>query len=253
MLGSILNAINIKKEVPDAIGYRCHGPIGFPIPEGFVSCPREDGAVSLAELNILFFELDNHEPKMLSNIRILYSGDFQYEPQISYTSRNVEVESEVREKKKEIYIGELPPKVSISICFFDVSEDFKVDVVLIDNHMITSAMNRLANFKSQPSLKWVYLILFLVVAFSFASSFYSFHAINEQSEVNKIMNELYTGLGYVMCKPELFDNAVGNEKMLERKYLQLSKAQQENILFLNSVITYEDLKLKEKVMFCSHE
>jgi len=64
------------------------------------------------------------------------------------------------------------------------------------------------------------------------------------------MNESYKNIGYMKCQPFLFENPIGSEKQLERKYQQLPKVQQENTLILNNVLTYNKLKVKDKILFC---
>lgn len=253
MLETILNWINLKKEIPEAIGYRSLGPIEFPIPNELVSISTDEDIVPLPEVSVLFFEMDNYSSKLVRNIRIFYSGVFQYSPQISYVSRGVDVEFELREDKKEIYIKELPPNESLSISFFNVCEEFKVGSVLVGEQMITSTMNKLAQFRSYPSFKWLYLFMFCVLALSFGVVGYSLHTMSGRSEINQMMSEAYKNLGYMECQPYVFDNPIGNEKKLERKYQQLPTIQQENTLILNNVLTYDKLKVKDKILFCVPE
>lgn len=250
MLGTILNWINLKKEIPEAIGYRSFGPFEFPIPNELARTSSNENLFSLAEVGILLFEIDNYSSKLAKNIRIFYSDSFQYSPQISYASRDVDVEFELRKNKKEIYISELPPNESLSISFFNVSEGFKVGSVLVGDKMITSTMNRLAQFRSYPSFKWLYLFMFSILALSFGFVGYSLHTMSERSEANQIVREAYKNLGYIECQPSVFDNSIENERKLNRKFQQLSKIQQENTLILNNVLTYEKLKVKDKILFC---
>ena len=56
MLGSILNGIQIKNEIPDAVGYRTFGPFEFPIPVELKSTTSEDELNSLADISILYFD-----------------------------------------------------------------------------------------------------------------------------------------------------------------------------------------------------
>jgi len=250
MLGSILNGIQIKNEIPDAVGYCTFGPFEFPIPDELKSTNSEEELNSLADISILYFDLDNHSPKVQNDIRIIYSGEFQYTPKFNYGKRNVAVDFEIQEDLKEIHIKELLPNESLSISFFNTSDSFNIEQVIIGEKMITDTMNRLAELRRSPSLKWPYLFMITVLVLAFGSTAYTTYSMQKSSELNRLVKESYKNLGYMECLPELFDNAIGNEKKLERKYQQLSKIQQDNTLILNSVLTYQKLKNKEQILFC---
>jgi len=230
--------------------YHCFGPIEFPIPEELKNTSSEIDANSLSDMSILYFEMNNYSSKVQDEIRILYSGDFQYVPKINYDSRNVDVVFEVKKDKKEIYIKELPPNESLSISFFNTGEAFQVDQVLIGDQMVTSTMNKLAEFKRIPSFKWNFLFITMIFLLSLSVVGYSFYSMNKNSETNQLIAKVYENLGYMKCRPFEFDNAIGNEKKLKRKYQQLSNIQQQNTLILNKVSTYEKLKVKDRILFC---
>ena len=151
---------------------------------------------------------------------------------------------------KEIYIEELPPNESLSISIFNTDETFQVDQVLIGDQLVTSTMNKLAEFKRIPSFKWNFLFITMTIFLSLSAVGYSFYSMNKSSETNQLIAKAYKNLGYMKCQPFEFDNAIGNEKKLERKYQQLSKTQQQNTLILNNVSTYEKLKVKDDILFC---
>ena len=250
MLGSILNGIQIKNEIPEAIGYRTYGPYKFPVPEELISSSDNEELNSLSDMSILYFDMNNYSSKVQREIRIIYSGDFQYSPKINFDSRKVDVDFEIKKNSKEICIKELLPQESISISFFNTDTKFEIEQVLIGDQMITSTMNALAELKRSPSFKWHYLFISVVLIFPLVTAGYAYNSINKSMEVKKLISESYKNLGYMQCAPDLFDNPVGSEKSLERKYQQLSKVQQENTLALNNVKTYDKLKVKDKVLFC---
>jgi len=74
--------------------------------------------------------------------------------------------------------------------------------------------------------------MIVVLSFCFSIVGYSYYSVNKNSDLNKLMNESYKNIGYMKCQPFLFENPIGSEKQLERKYQQLPKVQQENTLIL---------------------
>ena len=251
MLRAILDLIQIRKELPDIVGYRTVGPYDFPIPEELKELLIDKDMSSLEGLSIFYLEIDNLSSKVQKDFRVVYSGDFHYLPKINSESADSSPQLEVKREIKELRLSELLPNKSISISFFNTNENFDIKQVIVGEQLVTLTMNKLVELKKVPPPIRLYLFMALTLAISITGVLSSVSILNNNLETNRLMTESFKELGYVQCTPELYENHIGEESALERKFKQLSEKQQTYTLTLNHVLSYEELSHKDKVLFCN--
>jgi len=247
LLNSVLTFLNIKKEIPDAFGYDVFGPVSYPIPEEFKQL-LEANEVFSEGLDLCFVRIDNYSSKLQKDVRILYSGDFEYRPSLTFHRRDVSVRYSIAEEEKEIVIEEIPPNESISIEIFNPTQDFQVDQILSGDHEITSLMQKLAEARRYPDLARMKLASVCLMSFTtlvlIATGYLAWGKIAESNRIEAAYS------GFLSCTPSFVDNPPDYEKMLKRRFEQLDLIWQNNILSSNHVRTFDELKLKDEILWC---
>lgn len=250
LLGSLLNIIQIKKETPDAVGYQVFGPVVYNPPKELLDNLSTADRECLSEIKTWYVTIDNVSSNTQKNIRVIYSGDIGLNPEVESQSRDVPVDFESNQDKKEIIVKEILPDDSIIISIHNANDDFKVNNVLIEDKMVTTTMQKLAEAKRRPSLMWLYIVLTLSVGATAYSVISTKNKLDEQRKIDTYMEKFYDKLGYGSCTPSIFENSIGKEKELERAYKKLSTSDQANTLKFNDVDSYEQLKVQDEVLFC---
>lgn len=245
MLQSIQTIFMLKKEIPDAIGYDTVGPISFPLAKEIQESAQNN---QLDYISLFSMTVYNFSAKVQKEIRILYSGDYEYQPIIKFSNREIMVRYEENQDNKELIIKEIPPNESISIEVFYPSKHFKIIQVLIGDHEITTLMQKLVEAKRYPSLVYSKMMMYiLVLVFSIALAFLAFK-IWETRQAHQSIQDAYSG--FESCRPSLLKNPPGHEQVLERNYKKLNDVWKNHVLILNKVVSLEALKLKDEIVWC---
>ena len=242
---NMFGILQLLKDLPDPVSYSVFGPIVFPIPKNF----SNNQTTNFHEISILGLTIDNCSSKVQQNIRILYSGNFEYEPKIEFKQRDIEVEYSIDRNKKEIIIEEIPPSECIYISFFNVDEDFKINNIVIKNKAITKPMQILAEAKNILKYKFFWNV-FILIIIAVVISMFSFYTIwSTQKEQEYIVAALSP---FGTCNAYIFYNKPKEEKLfeLEKRFNSLDYSLQDFILTINRVSTFSELKNKEKIILC---
>ncbi|PCI12345.1 MAG: hypothetical protein COB71_09430 [Thiotrichales bacterium] len=165
MFSTVLNILQLRKEVPDAVGYDTYGPISFPLPKEIQDLLKGDHNRP-DFINITSIRVDNFSSKLKNGIRVLYTGDYLYEPIFKFHRRDIPVKFEVRSDEKEFLIEEIPPNESVSIEIFYPSKDFCVVQALSGEGEITSLMQKLTEAKRYPELARLKLFTYAIAMLS---------------------------------------------------------------------------------------
>ena len=247
LLSTIQSILQLRKEIPDPVGYDTYGPISFPLPHEIQEL-LEGNQIKSDFINITSIRVDNYSSKTQKDIRVLYSGDYEYKPAFKFHRREIPVKFEVLESDKEFLIKEIPPNESVSIEIFNPSTEFELVQVLSGDGEITSVMQKLAEARRYPELARMKLfthatVIFAIVAVAF-TGYLTWSKLQESSRIE----EAYSG--FASCSPSLMKNPPENEKILERKFKRLDVYWQNYILSSNKVNSLEELGLKNELVWC---
>ncbi|WP_263942695.1 hypothetical protein [Pseudomonas capsici] len=248
MLDQVSAFFSLKKEIPDAVGYDTYGPVVFPLPKEVLDLLSGTVIQALDSVAVFGVHVDNYSIKIQKDVRVLYSGDFEYAPKVAFRRREVEVKYKVNKEDKQIEIFEIPPDESVDIEFFNPNDGFLIERVIIGDSQVTPLMQKLAEAKKYPLRTRMEFLLyfFLVLAFLFSgfSCFYVWRNVEEAKQLNSLLPESQG------CHPYVYDNSIGNEPKLVRKILQYQPLWREFVFSLNKVVSLDELKLKDKVVLC---
>ena len=247
MLRAIKTILDIRKEIPDAVGYDTYGPISFPLPKeiqellgGYIDKPNF--------INITSIRVDNYSPKVQKQIRILYVGDYVYEPIFKFHRRDIPVKFSVKKIEKEFVVEELPPNESVSIEIFYPHKDFGVVLAISGDSEITTTMQKLAEARRYPELVRIKLFTYAIAIFAVVIVPFLGYAIWDKNQENNRINEALSE--FASCSFTLMKNPPDNEKILERKFSNVGIYWQNYILSSNKVKSLDELKLKNEVVWC---
>lgn len=244
MISTLLELIGLKEKLPEPIGYSIYGPIWFPMPNE-ISINND-----IDDFVIISFKLDNLSDKELDNIRILYKGKYTYIPRFRFERRDIDVIYTTDIEKKELIISAIPPKESLTIEFFiKENENFEIEEVLIGKIRINRYMQIYTQMKKNPFSSIVNIAVFLSLLFAGYAMYIVKKSIDENNKIASVVNQYekkYNLADNKYCV-KFFDNNIENEKLLSRKYSQLSTDEQNEVLKLNNTDSYEKLKAKDEV------
>lgn len=239
MLSTIQSILQLRKEVPDPVGYDTYGPISFPLPNEIQEL-LEENHLKPDFINITSIRIDNYSSKAQKEIRILYTGDYQYQPVFKFHRRDIPVKFETLACDKEFLIKEIPPNESVSIEIFNPSTEFEVIQALTRDSEIEA--------RRYPELARMKLAMFAIVIFAAIvlpiTGYVTWSKIQEFARIN----EAYSG--FASCSPSFIKNPPENEKILERKFKRLDLFWQNYILSSNKVASLEKLGLKDELIWC---
>lgn len=247
MLSSIQSLLQLKKEVPDAVGYDTYGPISFPIPQEFQNSLKESHD-DLDFINLTSLRIDNYSSKTQKGIRILYSGDYLYTPTFGFQRRDISVSFELKNEEKEITINEIPPNESVWIQIFYPSDDFEVVQVLLGDSEITSLMQKLTEARRYPELARMKLFMYATVIIAAIALCFGGYAVWKSMQEKALLNAAYSD--FASCTPAIMQNPIENEEILERKFQRLGVYWKNYILSSNKVDSFDQLKLKDQLVWC---
>lgn len=247
MFDQLLSVVQLRKEIPDPVGYSVFGPFSFPVPVEIRAALPDPVSDVLRDITIIGFRIDNYSSKTQRNVRVLYSGSFSYSPAFSFHRRDVEVRAETKSEDKEIVLLEIPPNESVSIEFFNPTDQFGIEQVLIGDNEVTKTMQRLAEAKRFPRYTRLrlFVVLSVLVAIALTASVFSFAW--EKKKERKLVSDAISGM--FSCVPYVYFNSTDDEKTLERKFFQLGVLSG-FVLSLNKVSSLEELKQKDHVILC---
>lgn len=244
MLSAVLNILQLRKEVPDPVGYDTYGPISFPLPKEIQNLLG--GSHDAPDfINITSIRVDNYSSKVKKEIRILYVGDYLYEPIFKFHRRDISVKFEVRGDEKEFILEEVPPNESVSIEIFYPSADFRVVQAISEDGEITSLMQKLAEARRHPEIARLKLSTYVTMVLTFIVVSISVLSVWNITRENDRIEEAYAG--FASCSPSFMKNPPEQEKILERKFKRLDTYWQNHILSSNKVSSLEELSLKDVV------
>ncbi len=251
MFKELLSIFQIRKEIPDAVGYTTYGPVSFPIPEELISELDSPNFKTLRRITLLSLRIDNYSSKIQKNIRVLYSGGFSYSPKFEFNRRrSIQVKHKLIEEDKEVIVTELPPNESVFITIFNPFDDFKIEQVLLGEYEITKLMQKIVEAKRDPGLARMQLMtLALIPAMIFGLLFVGY-LVREDKLERTFINSTYSNLGFEGCTPYLYNNPLGEEKALERKFKNTSQYWRRHIFLVNNVNSFGELKIKDTILWC---
>ncbi|MCQ3033671.1 hypothetical protein NLO88_23730 [Pseudomonas syringae] len=248
MLEQILTVVQLRKEIPDAVGYDTSGPVIFPVPQEIVNQLPGSAVQLLKGLSVFVLYIDNYSTKVQRELKILYSGGFEYTPKISYRRRNVDVKYRLNPTDKQIDIVEIPPNESVVLEFFYPSSNFKVEQVLIGDNQVTKLMQKLAEAKRFPDITRIKVLtnLFMIFALIAVASvgYLVWNSLSERRELEALLPKM-SG-----CSTMLYDNRREDPLRYKEGFSSLSPYWKSFVLSLNDVQSEAELKLKSKIVLC---
>jgi hypothetical protein len=236
--------LDITKEIPDAVGYVTYGPMSYPV-------PKEIGKISdgVESLTILWLQVENYSSRAQKNLRVLYSGDWQYHPDFEFDRRTVAVKHEIKDGDKEIVIAEIPPNEKVAITFYNPSPKFHIEQVLIGDSVITPTMQRLAKRRRYPLsalTKLSFVTGSLVILVGVGSTSY---ALYQQLNSNSELNRLSAALKDVESCSMKLEKTPSFEQLLARREMGIPYFSS-LILKINKVDSVAELAMKEEILYC---
>jgi hypothetical protein len=233
--------------VPDPVGYDTYGPISFPLPKEIQDLLKGD-CNKTNFINITSIRVDNYSSKIQKEIRVLYNGNYLYEPRFKFHRRDIPVKVEVRYDEKEFVITEIPPNESVSIEIFYPSKDFGVVQALYGEREITSLMQKLTEARRNPGLARLklsaYLITIITVVAVSISGYVAWNKRQENARIEEVYSEFNS------CSPSFIKNPPENEIILEKNFKRLDMYWQDHILSSNKVKSFEELNSKDELFWC---
>lgn len=247
MFDQIKAIVDLRKDIPDAIGYDVSGPMRFPLPVELTETLPEDLFKRVSEISLLAVRVDNYSSQALRDVRVLFNGSWIFQPRVTFRRRDVRVQSEIRMDDKEIVIAELPPNESAYIEIFN-PVDFSVDQVLISGRAVTGTMQKLAEARRYPELARSMLAMYASVAVCAAALAAVAYVAWKKTSENRIIESAHAG--FVSCSPYLFENGPAQDVILTRKFRQAGTLLEPYILAINKVHSLEELRIKDQVILC---
>ncbi|AZD33662.1 hypothetical protein C4K22_0900 [Pseudomonas chlororaphis subsp. aurantiaca] len=193
----------------------------------------------------------NESDTTLTDVRLLYCGNFTFTPRITYSRHEAAVKWQHNAEDKELLLRGIPPNETVDISIYN-PQDFEVVQVLVHGKKITDFMTRRALAKAFPTpLRWrIALTLMCVFGFSVLSytSWQTYNMVKSNSDY-----ELLSSIpkGFSGCQPYVYDNPPdgSGEKQLERLIKQESRWLN-FILAMNNAEDTNELHIKDRVVLC---
>ncbi|MEE4698605.1 hypothetical protein V2K91_25510 [Pseudomonas alliivorans] len=250
MFNQLLAVVNLGEKLPEAIGWEFVGPYRLSFPEEILEALESDVDSTYIAGALLVY---NYSGVSKSEIRVLYSGSFEFRPKVSYGRRDVPVKWKHDIDNSEFVFNEVPPNEKIEIELFNIYQDFSVDQVLVDGKLVTEFMSKRAIAKVYPAPKWLRASLIgapILCAAILAMSAYTGYAVYKQ----RLDNEFLYGVpsGYLGCAPYMFDNPPGEstKEALTRKIKKLGPWMQ-FLLAKNKVSSVSELYDLDRIVLCT--
>ncbi|QPB42771.1 hypothetical protein [Rodentibacter haemolyticus] len=256
-LASLLSILNtFRKEIPDSIGYEIYPRTYFTLPKElreYISNENQE----IYNLHRVFIRIDNYSLKSRRNIRVIYSGGWQFSPDIQYRRReNTKVKYKILDDEKEIIIEEILPNESVYIILYGTNYDFNIEQILFDDSEVTKTMQLLTEAKRDPELARmklcnIFMSIFAIISILLVIGLCGWNYIyinkvnRQQALIDNAVNEIYKNvsggcyIGVYETKEPKF-----NEIYAKNKW---NKAE---TLYLNHVQNLTELQQKDEVVLC---
>ncbi|MEJ6475957.1 hypothetical protein [Pseudoalteromonas piscicida] len=255
MIGSLLTLIQLKKEVPDSVGFIDYGAMTTPYPKEVFEHLKSTGFKCQKTCFCThMLEVFNDSTKIQRNIKVLYSGGFLLSPRLKFGRRETSVDFEIKDVSKEILIKEIPPKETIYIDIYEPTKKFSIYQVLVGDHQLTPWKNRVAEFRrSYLTLKGFIFFVFLITFFSLSTYVLIEDTVAALDRKKKI--GLLKKNGFTKCFIDFKEKQQNTDKQLnlEKRYSLLSTEQKGTILYVNGAKSLQDLKDGEVLIWCDFE
>lgn len=245
----LLALAQLRQMLPAAIGWKFYGPLSISIPDEIIESAANESYAAYSVSGLIIY---NYSGATKAELRILYSGDFEFNPKVSYERRSAPVKWKHDIENSELVIYDAPPNENVNIELFNIKQNFSIDQVLVDGNLITEFMNKRALSRAYPSSGWMKAALFgafaafIILLSALAYSIYDIY--NRQQDY-----DLLYGIpeGYLGCKPYIFENRPGMESrdILTRKISQIEKWLPE-ILARNKATFVSELYDLDRVVLC---
>jgi len=246
----LLAMVNLGEKLPEAIGWKFVGPYRLSFPEEILEALKSEADSTYTAAALLVY---NYSGVSKSEIRVLYSGSFEFRPKISYGRRDVPVKWKHDIDNSEFVFYEVLPNEKIEIELFNLYQGFSVDQVLVDGKLVTKFMNKRAMARVYPTPKWIRASLIgapILCAAVLAMSAYTGYAVYKQ----RLDNEFLSGVpsGYSGCSPYMLDNPPGEsaKEALTRKIKKLGPWMP-FLLAKNKVSSVSELYDLDRIVLCT--
>lgn len=253
MFDQLLAMVNLGEKLPEAVGWRFVGPCGLSLPEEVLEALDEAQVEMDSSYTGSALVVYNYSGVSKSEIRVLYSGGFEFRPKVSYGRRNVPVKWEHDSKNNEFIFYDTPPNEKIEIELFNVYRGFSVDQVLVDGRLITEFMNKRALVRAYPELHFskAMIIGFFVLCAAVTLVFgYAGYAIYKRNQDNELLSEI--PVGFSRCTLSVYDNPPGeiSREALARKIKKMEPWMKQILLAKNNVASEVELYDLDRVVLC---
>lgn len=260
MIESIIKLIPIlntfRKDIPDSIGYEIYPKIFFTLPKELRNHISNENQ-EIYDLDRIFIRIDNYSLKSKKNIRIIYSGEWGFSPDIQYRRRiSTKVKYEILDNEKEIIIDEILPNESVYIILYGTSSNFNIEQILFDDSEVTKTMQLLTEAKRDPELAkfklyntFASIFLVIIILLAICAGVWSYIQINKanrhQMLIDNAVNEIYKNISGG-CYVKVYETK--NPKF-DEIYNQ-NKWNSAETFHLNHVQNFSELKQKNEVVLC---
>lgn len=245
----LLAFAQLRQMLPAAIGWKFYGPLSVSIPDEIVESAANASHILHTVSGVVVY---NYSGASKAELRILYSGDFEFRPKVSYDRRSAPVKWKHDRENSEFVIYDVPPNENVCIELFNIRQGFSIDQVLVDGNLITEFMNKRALSRAYPASGWINALLFG----SFAMCVTALAALAYNLYDNHIKSQDYELLygvpeGYSACRPYIFENQPGEKSrdLLTRKINQIEIWLPE-ILARNKVTFTSELYDLDRIVLC---
>lgn len=250
MFDQLLAMVNLGEKLPEAVGWEFVGPYRLSFPEEIVEALKGEVDSTYTAAALLVY---NYSGVSKSEIRVLYSGSFEFRPKTSYGRRDVPVKWKHDIDNSEFVFYEVPPNENIEIELFDIDQGFSVNQVLVEGKLVTEFMSKRAMARVYPTPKWIRASLIgapILCAAVLAMSAYTGYAVYKQ----RLDNEFLSGVpsGYSGCSPYMLDNPPGEsaKEALTRKIKKLGPWMH-FLLAKNKVSSVSELYDLDRIVLCT--
>lgn len=245
----LLAMAQLRKMLPAAIGWKFYGPFSFSIPDEIIASTASESDTTFSVSGVIIY---NYSGASKAELRILYTGSFEFKPKIYYNRRSAPVKWKHDTENSEFIVYDVPPNEHVNIELFNVTKNFTIDQVLVDGQLITELMNKRALSRAYPASGWMKALL--LGAFILCATTTSVVAYKLYDNYQKRQDyELLYGEpdGYSGCKVYIFDNQPGQSSRdaLIRKINQIEERLPE-ILARNKVTFISELYDLDRVVLC---
>lgn len=250
----ILNTF--RKDIPDSIGYEVYPKMFFTLPKELRKHISNENK-EIYNLDRIFIRIDNYSLRSRKNIRIIYSGVWEFSPDIQYRRRtSTKVKYKILDNEKEIVIDEILPNESVYIILYGTNPEFNIDQILFDDSELTKTMQLLTEARREPELAkmklcTIFLSVIAVIVFLLTISYgiWNYIQINKanrhQALIDNVVNEIYKNIpkgcyiGVYETKNPNFD-----EIYTQNKWNFI------DTFHFNHVQNLSELKQKNEVVLC---